>query len=104
MQNNSCRQPVHAWLLQVCLLFVQGCIVRNDQAPTAPEEEAPPVAIVTLAAMMLCQARASRASRRSAERRHEWPAGPVPAHLPDCCSLGRCNQTLAVLILHCRST
>lgn len=37
-------------------IFLQGCVVRNDQAPTKPEEQPPPAAIVTLAALVHCQA------------------------------------------------
>lgn len=38
-------------------LVMQSCIVRNDQARTKPEEMPPPVAIVTLRALLHCQAR-----------------------------------------------
>ena len=37
-------------------LLLQSCIVRNDQAATKPEEMPPPVAIVTLRALLHCQA------------------------------------------------
>ena len=36
-------------------IFLSGCMVRNDQAPTKPAEQPPPTAIVSLAALLHCQ-------------------------------------------------